>query len=232
MTTVTASNGPSQELLNSVNGSKKGASSASGTQDRFLKLLVTQMQNQDPLNPMDNAQVTSQMAQLSSVEGIDKLNTTLSTMMANSKSSESLQAANLIGRSALVAGNTIHLESSTDKDGKTTTFSAFGVEIPANTDDLNVTIKDASGNVVKEYALGKQSAGILPLSWDGTDSKGNTLAKGDYKFSASATSGGKAATVNTLSLENINSVTTSTSGVKLNLSNATSVTTEELKQIY
>lgn len=232
MTTVTSSSAPTQTLLDTVNGSKTSAASESGTQDRFLKLLVTQMKNQDPLNPMDNAQVTSQMAQLSTVEGIDKLNTSLATMMANSKNSESLQSANLIGHSALVAGSTIHLNSATNAAGTTTTFGEFGVEIPANTDNLKVTITDSSGNTVKEYALGKQNAGILPLSWDGTDSSGNTMAKGDYKFTVSATTGGKAATVNALSLETINSITTSSSGVQLNLSNATSVATSDLKQIY
>ena len=223
MTTVDTSNAPSQSLLNTMNGTASSTSSASDTQNRFLTLLVGQMKNQDPLNPMDNAQVTSQMAQLSTVEGIDKLNTSLATMMANSKSSESLQAANLIGHEALVAGSVIHYQGTTGQ---------FGVELPANTDNLTVSISDASGNKIKDYTLGKQNAGILPLSWDGTDSTGNTVAKGDYKFTISATTGGKAATVNALSLETINSITTSTSGTQLNLSNATSVAATDLKQIY
>lgn len=231
MTTAVNST-PSQSLLTTMNGTASTTSASSDTQNRFLTLLVEQMKNQDPLNPMDNAQVTSQMAQLSTVQGVETLNSTLTTMMTNSKNSESLQSANLIGHAALVAGSTIHLNSSTDSAGTTTSYGEFGVELPANTDNLKVTITDSSGNTVKEYSLGKQNAGIMPLSWDGTDSSGNTVAKGDYKFAVSATTGGKAATVNPLSLETISSITTGTSGVQLNLSNATSVATSDLKQIF
>lgn len=230
--TTAVNSSPSQSLLTTMNGAASTTSTSSDTQNRFLTLLVEQMKNQDPLNPMDNAQVTSQMAQLSTVQGVETLNTTLTTMMTNSKNSESLQSANLIGHSALVTGSTIHLNSTTDSAGTTTSYGEFGVELPASTDNLKVTITDSSGNTVKEYSLGKQNAGILPLSWDGTDSNGNTVTKGDYKFTVSATSGGKAATVNSLSLETISSITTGSSGVQLNLSNATSVATSDLKQIF
>ncbi|HEY3301865.1 MAG TPA: flagellar hook assembly protein FlgD [Methylophilaceae bacterium] len=230
--TTAVNSAPSQSLLTTMNGTASTTSASSDTQNRFLTLLVEQMKNQDPLNPMDNAQVTSQMAQLSTVQGVETLNTTLTTMMTNAKNSESLQSANLIGHAALVAGSTIHLNSSTDTAGTTTSYGEFGVELPANTDNLKVTITDSSGNTVKEYSLGKQNAGILPLSWDGTDSSGNTVTKGDYKFAVSATTGGKAATVNPLSLETISSITTGSSGVQLNLSNATSVATSDLKQIF
>jgi flagellar basal-body rod modification protein FlgD len=224
MTIQATSNEASQALLESVNGTKNTAkSAASAAQDRFMTLLVTQMKNQDPLNPMDNAQVTSQMAQLSTVSGIDKLNATLETMMSNAQTSQSLQASNLIGHEALVAGNQIHF---------TGTTGYFGVDLPASTDNLNVTISDANGTPLRQLSLGKQNAGTIPLSWDGYSDTGTLAASGDYKFSVTATAGGNPATVDTLSLEKINSISSSGNSVKLNLSNSSSVTTADLKQIF
>src|SRR3972149_4887791 len=89
---------------------KPGAGEA---QDRFLKLLVTQLKNQDPLNPMDNAQITSQMAQISTVSGIEKLNTTLQAMMASSDVGQWLQATAMIGNGVLVPGSTLELQNGT-----------------------------------------------------------------------------------------------------------------------
>src|SRR6266581_9760134 len=91
-----------QQLINSFNQAGKQSSVTENIQDRFLKLLVTQMKNQDPLNPMDNAQVTTQLAQISTVSGIDKLNATLQTMVSGFDASQSLAAANMIGRGVLV----------------------------------------------------------------------------------------------------------------------------------
>ncbi len=225
MTTLSAtSNEISQSLLDSVNGAKNTKKSvADAAQDRFMTLLVTQMKNQDPLNPLDNAQVTSQLAQLSTVTGIDKLNTTLETMMSNAQNSQSMQASNLIGHSVLVAGSSLHFNG---------TVGNFGVELPTAVDDLNITISDNAGNKLRQISLGKQNEGIIPLSWDGYSDNGTRVAAGDYKITISAQSGSGAATANSLSLEQVNSITTSATGVKLNLSNSSVVTTNDLKQIF
>jgi flagellar basal-body rod modification protein FlgD len=224
MTTVTSNNQVSQSLLDSVNGVKNSAKTATDeAQDRFMTLLVTQMKNQDPLNPLDNAQVTSQLAQLSTVTGINKLNNTLETMMSNAQVSQSLQASSLIGHDVLVSGSEIHFDGSA---------GYFGVELPASADNLTVTISDSAGNPLRQISLGKQNEGIIPLSWDGYSDTGTRAASGDYKFTVSATTGGESATVNTLSLEKINSITSGATGVKLNLSNASAVTTNDLKQIF
>src|SRR5690606_21641258 len=92
----------SQSLLDTMNGTRNTAKSAAQeAQDRFMTLLVTQMKNQDPLNPMDNAQVTSQLAQLSTVTGIDKLNNTMEALIGSVQSSQSMQASSMIGRVVL-----------------------------------------------------------------------------------------------------------------------------------
>ena len=223
MSTVQSTNEASANLLASVNGTKSSAGSANETQERFMKLLVTQMKNQDPLNPMDNAQVTSQLAQLSTVTGIEKMNSTLESFMANLQSSQSLQMSNLIGHNVLVEGDDISFDG---------TGGYFGVELPTSTDDLTISINDAAGNQVRKITLGKQEEGIIPLSWDGFGDDGTKVEAGEYTFTVSANAGGEPTTVTPLSLTQINSISASGSGLKLNLNNADSVTSAELKQIF
>src|SRR6476661_5249698 len=114
MATTTVQNTPplvSQDLLNSVNPKKNkpAEGSVEADQDKFMTLLITQMKNQDPMNPLDNAQITSQLAQLSTVTGVNKLNTTLESLKASYQSSEALQAANMIGHGVLVPGGKVQL---------------------------------------------------------------------------------------------------------------------------
>ena len=224
MPTVQAtSNEVSANLLASVNGTKSKSDSIDTTQDRFMTLLVTQMKNQDPLNPLDNAQVTSQLAQLSTVTGIDKMNSTLERFMANMQSSQSLQMSNLIGHDVLVEGNKLSFDG---------TGGYFGVELPTSTDDLTVTINDAAGNQIRKISLGNQPEGILPLSWDGYGDDGTQVSSGDYTFNVTASIAGEPATAMGLSLTQINSISASGTGIKLNLGNADSVTSADLKQIF
>ena len=94
------------------------ASDAGATSDRFLKLLVAQMQNQDPLNPMDNAQVTSQMAQINTVTGIEKLNTTVQGLSSQFMQLQALQGASLVGRDVIVAGNKLSVAGERRRPGR------------------------------------------------------------------------------------------------------------------
>ena len=216
-------NSISQSVLDSMNGA--GATAKSDTQeaqDRFMKLLVTQMQNQDPLNPMDNAQVTSQLAQLSTVTGIDKLNSTLESLMGSYQTSQSLEAANMIGHGILAAGSTISL---TDSQG------LMGVEFPQDVDSATVTIKDASGNVVQTMDLGAQSAGTLPLLWDGTKADGTTAADGNYTFTVNSSLTGNAVTSNPLQFGVVTTVSTGSDGVKINVPGLGAVSFTDIRQI-
>ena len=86
-------------------------------QDRFLKLLVTQMKNQDPLNPLDNAQVTTQLAQISTVNGVERLNATIQAIADSFTAGQSLQAAGMIGREVLVPGSTLQLTAGAARFG-------------------------------------------------------------------------------------------------------------------
>jgi len=215
---------PSQTLLDSVNG-KTDAKTASvnATQDRFMTLLITQMKNQDPLNPMDNAQVTSQMAQLSTVTGIDKLNNTVESLIGSVQSGQSYQAAGMIGHNVLVPGNTI---SSTGTGGY------IGVDLPVGADKLTVTIKDSAGSTIRMLELGSQTAGTASLKWDGLAGDGSAVKPGNYKFDVAATTAGQSVIADSLNYAQVMSVSNSTNGVKLNLNNLASVSTSDVREIF
>lgn len=220
----TVSNVLPNSLTDAMNPAKKSASdSASAVQDRFMTLLVAQMKNQDPLNPMDNAQVTSQMAQLSTVTGIDKLNTALQALQASYQSSQALAATNLIGHGVLVPGSELALE-----DGK----SIFGLELSSPVDNVKLTIRDASGRAVHEIDTGALDAGTVPLAWDGKTSDGADAADGIYSFEVSATRGGEPVNAATaLTFGQVASVSTGASGVKLNVPGIGEVALGDVRQI-
>lgn len=192
------------------------------TQDRFLKLLVTQMKNQDPLNPLDNAQVTSQMAQLSTVTGIDKLNATVQALSASMQASQSLQAATMIGHTVLVPGKQIDL-----LNGK----SDAAVELTQPADKVSVTIEDAKGNTVRTLQLGAQNTGLVGFQWDGLNDAGVAVANGSYKFSAAAVLSGVTSNPVTLSYGLVNSVTQGTQGPTLNVGLLGAISLTDVKQI-
>ncbi len=198
------------------------AAEMGATQDRFLKLLVTQMQNQDPLNPMDNAQVTSQMAQLSTVSGIDKLNSTVQALSASMLASQSLSAVSMIGHPVLVAGTQIDLANSQGN---------AAVELMQPVDGLTLTVKDAAGNVVRTLDLGSQNSGIINVQWDGRTDTGGTAADGSYTFSAVSTLGGKKSDATTLSYGMVNSVAQSQNGVTVNVGQMGDISLNSIKKI-
>ena len=224
MTTLQSSNTVSQSILDSVNGVRNSkTSSINDVQDRFMTLLVTQMKNQDPLNPMDNAQVTSQMAQLSTVSGIDKLNDTLESLIGSVQAGQSYQASSMIGRNVLIEGNKII------HNGES---SYFGVDLPVGADKLSVTIKDNAGATIRTLELGAQDTGTTPFTWDGFSNDGVKVSNGFYQFEVSASvSGGKVAAT-PLSYAQVLSVSNSNGNIKLNLNNNNSVSTSDVKEIF
>ncbi len=124
--------------------------------DRFLKLLVTQMQNQDPLNPMDNAQVTSQMAQINTVSGIEKLNTTVEGLNNQFVQMQAVQGAALVGRSITLAGNRLDISGGSG-------IGAF--ELAGTADNVKVEVVSSAGRVLDSIDLGSKAAGRHGFSW-------------------------------------------------------------------
>lgn len=208
---------------NAKAGSSAAKSSVSDTQDRFLKLLVTQMKNQDPLNPMDNAQVTSQMAQLSTVSGIDKLNVTLQALSDSMTPNQALQAATMIGHGVLVPGKGLELNG-----GK-----AFGgLDLGQSVDGVKISVYDKSGALVRNINLGEQPAGLVNWQWDGLSNDGVKLADGNYTYSVEAKFEGKVVT-NATALEfgMVSSVMQGKQGVTLSVGNMGDVALSEVRQI-
>lgn len=210
---------PKAASTNSVDTtSKTSTDSVQADQDKFMKLLVTQLQNQDPLNPMDNAAMTSQLAQLSTVTGINKVNSTLESLRSDIASTQSATAIGLIGKGILVEGKGVELSSSTDADGKTTSSSVFGVDLPSDAQSVTIEIKDSGGKTVRTMSMTNAEAGTYPITWDGSTDAKTTAAAGSYTFTVSASNAGSTVTATPLQLAAVASVSTGSGGVKLNTS--------------
>ena len=192
-------------------------------QDRFLKLLVTQMKNQDPLNPLDNAQVTSQLAQISTVNGIEKLNATIETMASSFNAGQSLQAANMIGKDVLVPGSVLQVAGG---------GGIFGVDLAQAADQVKVTIHDASGRAIRTMDLDPQAAGPLALAWDGKTADGTQAADGAYSISVSALRGDQKIDAQPLAFGSVQSISQGNEGVRLNVGTLGTVGLTDIKQIF
>jgi flagellar basal-body rod modification protein FlgD len=162
-------------------GRNNGVTTAKELNDRFLRLLIAQMNNQDPLNPLDNAQVTSQMAQINTVTGINGLNDTVAKLIEQFARLESMQAAQLTGRSVLVEANALALP----EDGA----AIGGIELALPADRVTVEIRDAAGQLVRELQLGRRDVGVSRFDWDGKTATGAQAAAGNYTFTVKAISG-------------------------------------------
>jgi len=208
--------------LNASSSSAAKTSTAADTQDRFLKLLVTQMKNQDPLNPMDNAQVTSQMAQLSTVTGIDTLNTTLKALSDSMISTQSLQAASMIGHGVLVPGSSVDLSS-----GK----GYGGIDLTQSADKVDIAISDQAGALVRNMQLGAQPAGLVNWQWDGRNDAGASVADGSYTFAVKATQASNAVDATALQFGMVSSVTQGKQGVALSVGQLDGIALSQVRQI-
>ncbi|MDP1997877.1 MAG: flagellar hook assembly protein FlgD [Gallionella sp.] len=225
MLNATQDTGSAAALFTSLNanaGSAANASTAAETQDRFLKLLVTQMKNQDPLNPMDNAQVTSQMAQLSTVTGIDKLNVTLQALSDSMLSNQPLQAASMIGRGVLVPGKGVDLANG---------IGFGGIELAQSADKVDLAIYDQAGALVRNMRLGAQPAGLVNWQWDGRDNSGVSVTDGSYAFTVDAAQAGKKADATALQFGMVNSVTQGKQGVALGVGRLDGIALSQVRQI-
>ena len=192
--------------------------SSTDTQDRFLKLLVAQMQNQDPLNPMDNAQVTTQMAQIQTVSGIDQLNTTVQGLNAQFAQLQALGGAALVGRDVLIAGN--RLVADTDGVGR------GGFELASQADQVKLEVLDASGRVIDSSDLGAMASGRHTFDW--TPSAGVNAANA-ASFRITATLGTTAVAATTFTRDRVDAVSAGATGLVLELANAGPITYDQVK---
>lgn len=204
----------------------------SATQSQFLTLLVTQLQNQDPLNPMDNAEVTSQIAQLSTVNGINQLNNTLLALSGQMDMSQSMQAAGLIGKEVLVPGEKVSLGSSV-VDGVTHKVATpFGIDLISDASKVVVTILDASGKAIRQMELDPRPAGVYSLQWDGKDDAGLPAGDGAYTVQVAAMDAeGKPVASEALTSGKVSSVAYASNGLKLELGLAGTYSLFDIRKI-
>jgi flagellar basal-body rod modification protein FlgD len=152
--------------------------SAALGKDDFLTLLLTQLQNQDPLNPADSTEYTAQLAQFSSLEQLGNINDNLEYMHLFQASINNAQAVSFIGKEILAVGNEIQVN-----DGA---VDACHFELSADAAEGEVNIYDSAGNLVKVLAQDAMNAGPQNVMWDGTDQNGNPVASGSYAFEVTA----------------------------------------------
>ena len=207
MTTINATDATDPFAALSSGRSSTRPESTQDMSETFLRLLVTQMQNQDPLNPMDNAQVTSQMAQINTVGGIEKLNATMQGIAAQFSQSQALQASALVGRSVMVEGDLL-----TVREGS----AQAGFDLAGPADQVKVEVLAPSGRVIDTLQLGAQGAGRHGFQWNAS---GTAQGQEGLRFRVTATVGANEVASTPLIGEQVIAVSTSGNQVQLELAN-------------
>ena len=190
---------------------------AKATSERFLKLLVAQMQNQDPLSPMDNAQVTSQMAQINTVSGIEKLNLTVQGLSSQFAQLQAVQGVSLVGHDVVVPGNTLQVAEDATAQA--------GYELAGPADQVKVEILGPSGKVIDTLNLGAQTTGVHSFDWEA----GANASTTGLRFRVTATSGSVNTAATTLVRDKVAAVSTANSVFSLELVNAGTVPYSSIK---
>lgn len=213
---------PTSSTTTTTSSSSK---SSSLSQSDFLSLLTTQLSYQDPTKPVDNAQMVSQMAQISTVDSLASLNTSVSSLSSVVTSSQALMASGLVGQQVLIPSSTGYLGS----DGKMNGVLATG----SGASDLKVTVKNASGSVVYQTTMSGDHTGNVPFTWDGKDSSGNSLPEGKYTISVSGLVNGQSQDLSALAYGKVSSVTlgSSSTSTSLNLNGLGSIELSKVLEV-
>lgn len=197
-----------------------GASDPNG-QDRFLKMLVAQMKNQDPLNPMDNAQVTSQMAQINAVVGIERVNASVQSLLAQLTQGQALQGAALVGREVLVEGDTMRLDAAGT--------GRAAIELAGGAERVSVEVLGPGGQVLDTLALGALGEGRHHFAWragEGAAAAGTTVS-----FRVTALSGTVAIPFASYARETVGAVAAGAAGLELDLADGRTVPYSKVRTV-
>lgn len=213
----------------STSSGSGSVTSAADMQDQFLTLLVAQLQNQDPTNPMDNSQLTSQMAQISTVSGIEKLNSTVESVTSQLASMQMLQGVSMIGRTVLSEGNQLGLAASEDEEGNIKLSGTAAFDLDASASNVTVTITDANGKIVDTIEMGSANAGRSYFTWDGSNYTGESM---DLRFKVTATNGDAAVKSTTLSPNAVVATSISNGSLMLELANGESINYNSVKAVF
>ncbi len=180
------------------------------------------MKNQDPLNPMDNAQVTTQLAQINTVSGIEKLNTTVQGLSTSLLQSQSLQSATMVGREVYATGSYLNLA-----DGK----AVGGVDLKQDADRVYISISDTSGQVVRRLELGSAKTGMSGFVWDGKTDAGSVARDGAYVFQATAARGNTVVSIEPITQAKVEGVSLGGGSTTLNLQGGGTIGLADVKRI-
>jgi len=167
-------------------------------EDAFLKLMIAQLENQDPMKPMENGEFLSQLAQIESVSGLSDLNKSVEKMATALQSNQALQASSLVGRWVVVPSDNAELWNEIGMAGS--------VDVPANAGQVMVSIKSSAGELIKQVDLGEQQAGTVNFSWDGVGMNGEQYPPGQYKVEATARIGNEFEAIGTNAIVPVDSV--------------------------
>ncbi len=182
----------------------ESSTNATGGEDRFLKLLVAQLSNQDPMNPLDNAQVTSQMAQISTVSGIEKVNQSIKSLTDQMASAQMLQGSALVGREVWISGNTLAIH-----DGKA--MGAVDLDLPAS--KVSVDVLSAGGQIIDTIHLGALGAGRHNFEWDASAYN----AVDAPRFRVNASNGDEKVSYQSLARDRVQAVSTENGALSMQL---------------
>ncbi|NCN71466.1 MAG: flagellar hook assembly protein FlgD [Rhodoferax sp.] len=219
MLTATApSTVTSSSAVTSGANSSTSATSAAASQDRFLKLLVAQLNNQDPLNPVDNAQMTSQMAQINTVTGIQQVNDTLKSMTAQFTALQVLQGANMVGHDVLIDSETLSINNG---------VAGGAFDLAGNAESVKVDIMSTGGQIVDTLNLGALEAGRHNFEWDASTYQGT----GNPSFKITATLGEKPIVSSALARALVQSVSSDNGIMKVQLAGRSAVPYSSIQAI-
>lgn len=194
-------------------------------QEEFLDLMVAQLRNQDPFKPLENGDFIAQMAQFSSVSGLEELQTSFNTLANSLQSNQALQASTLVGRSVLVPSTDAVLAQNGNVRGI--------MDLQQGSPNVRVTIQDGNGEFIKRIEMGSNASGEVPFVWDGTNQEGQRVPPGTYKIVAEAQGSDSRFNVNTLVDATVESVTIGNGGQQLvlNLQDMGSVNFSNVREI-
>ncbi len=202
---------------------KKAEKGNEADKNQFMELMIAQLKNQNPLDPKDGGAFLAQLAQFSTVDGVERLNATMSDMAGQFRSNQALQASSLVGRKVLVE-NSVTQFSSSPVHGL--------IDLPNSASQVKVEVKTPGGELVREITLGTHEKGELDFSWDGLNALGQQMPPGRYQVTASSMNKGNAEALKTYLEINVDSVTLAKGGeVLLNLENQSQVSMSEIKNI-
>lgn len=192
--------------------------------NEFMELMLAQLKNQNPLDPQDNGEFISQLAQFSSLEEMQKLSGNVDSVVGEFRSTQALQASAMVGKTVLVSSDLAMLGASGQVDGT--------VDVPASTGGVQVSILNSSGELVRQMELGGKPAGSAKFTWDGKDGNGSALPQDSYYVVASGAYPGGSQQLGTMMSANVDSVSLGKGGsISLNLAGMGSIDLSQVQQI-